>query len=143
MEKPSLEVQEKMKETDMQSDDEKTPKKSLGDIFDSFEDSIQLDESASHEVRDNPEAYRKAFHEKFGVDPYPYYSAFAIHWSEKGRGFGSYTFWMEDGKIYCDNECDSRATIKRILSKMVDQAILSDEEPKPKKASPEDNSHGP
>ena len=50
-----------------------------------------------------------------------------IQWSEKGRGFGEYTFQLKDGKMYCDNECDSRETVKRILCLMVDQCIFLDE----------------
>jgi hypothetical protein len=44
-----------------------------------------------------------------------------IQWSEKGRGFGSYTFQYKDGKMICDNECDSPETVKRVLCMMVDQ----------------------
>lgn len=53
---------------------------------------------------------------------------FVIVWSEKGRGFGQYHFYTgDDGKIHVDNECDGKETIKRILNRMVDEAILDDE----------------
>jgi hypothetical protein len=53
---------------------------------------------------------------------------FTIMWSEKGRGFGQYCFYTgTDGKIHIVNECDGKETIKRLLNKMVDEAILDDE----------------
>lgn len=53
---------------------------------------------------------------------------FTIMWSEKGRGFGQYRFYMDaDEKIHIDNECDGKETIKRILNRLVDEAILDDE----------------
>lgn len=53
---------------------------------------------------------------------------FTIVWSEKGRGFGQYHFYMDaEGKIHIGNECDGKNTIKRILNRMVDEAILDDE----------------
>jgi len=50
-----------------------------------------------------------------------------IEWSEKGRGFGEYTFQIIDGKMVCNNECDSKETVKRILCKMVDQCTFLEE----------------
>jgi hypothetical protein len=53
-----------------------------------------------------------------------------IAWSEQGRGFGTYTFWQEPngwGPIKCDNECDSRATVKRMLCGLVDASCFLDE----------------
>ena len=54
-----------------------------------------------------------------------------IQWSEKGRGFGEYVFQLIDGKMVCDNECDSRETVKRILCIMVDQCEFVDENLEP------------
>jgi hypothetical protein len=50
-----------------------------------------------------------------------------IGWSEKGRGFGEYTFFEEDGKWKIDNEADSREAIKRVLGRLVDSLPLVDE----------------
>ena len=52
-------------------------------------------------------------------------------WSAKGIGFGSFYFFFkkdENGemKLYCDNECMSKAFIKRMLNHMVDDAIMLD-----------------
>lgn len=53
---------------------------------------------------------------------------FTINWSEKGRGFGQYCFYHGDNrKLHISNECDGKNTIKRILNRMVDEAILDDE----------------
>lgn len=43
-----------------------------------------------------------------------------IKWSEKGRGFGEYTFQYKNGKMICENECDSKESVKRVLCQMVD-----------------------
>ena len=51
---------------------------------------------------------------------------FIIHWSVKGRGFGDYTFWQEGDKIMCDNECDSKESVKKVLCMLVDNADFTD-----------------
>jgi hypothetical protein len=43
-----------------------------------------------------------------------------ISWSEKGRGFGEYTFYYKYGKWLLDSECDSKEAVKRVLSALVD-----------------------
>lgn len=43
-----------------------------------------------------------------------------IPWIEKGRGFGEYSFYVEDGKIKLDNEGDRKETVKRVLTDLVD-----------------------
>jgi hypothetical protein len=45
-----------------------------------------------------------------------------LYWSEKGRGFGEYAFYIDkiDGKFKIDNECDSRDTLKRVLDKLLE-----------------------
>ena len=49
-----------------------------------------------------------------------------IEWSEKGRGFGEYVFQIIDGKMVCHSEGDSKETVKRVLSNMVDQCEFID-----------------
>jgi hypothetical protein len=49
---------------------------------------------------------------------------FIISWSEKGRGFGEYTFYYKDRKWRLDSEHDSKETVKRILSILVDSIEL-------------------
>lgn len=56
-----------------------------------------------------------------------------FQWSEKGRGFGEYTFYEENGKLYCDNECDSKEQVMAVLLNFVNQAIFKDKIRKPKK----------
>ena len=51
---------------------------------------------------------------------------FTIQWSETNRGFGEYYFYIKNEKIHCDNECDRRETIKRILCNLADNCILDD-----------------
>jgi hypothetical protein len=76
-----------------------------------------------------PKRTQKNFKKNHGFELKPQlWHPLVIGWSEKGRGFGEYTFWEENGKVYCDNECDKRETVKRILCHMVDQAIFVDEE---------------
>lgn len=47
-----------------------------------------------------------------------------FEWSMKGHGFGQLGFYVEDGKLYCDNECMSKERVKAILCAMVDNAIF-------------------
>lgn len=52
---------------------------------------------------------------------------FEISWSEKGRGFGTYTFVQDmKGKWKIDNECDGRDSIKRVLERLIDNTPLRD-----------------
>ena len=69
---------------------------------------------------------------------------FTINWSEKGRGFGQYCFYQtDDGEIHISNECDGKETIKRILNRMVDEAILDDEPFRRQESQNEKNEHNP
>ena len=43
-----------------------------------------------------------------------------ISWTEKGRGFGDYTIYLEDGEWRLDTECDSKESVKRILGTLID-----------------------
>jgi hypothetical protein len=71
--------------------------------------------------------FLKKFEEDYGCIPQPRrFSTIDICWSERGRGFGEYSFWQDGKEIHCANEGDSKETIKRILCRMVDEAILDD-----------------
>jgi len=43
-------------------------------------------------------------------------------WSIDGFGFGTTTFFYDDGKLKCDNEAMSKDSIKKILCEFVDKA---------------------
>jgi hypothetical protein len=106
-------------------------KKSLQNFFDSFEDKVFLAHRHDQRIENNPRKYIKDFKKRFGIEPKPsLYHPVVIKWSENGRGFGEYCFWMEEDGIHCDNECDSREVVKRVLCRMVDQAIFQDQIPK-------------
>jgi hypothetical protein len=50
-----------------------------------------------------------------------------FQWSCKGKGFGEFSFrTLEDGKIICSNEMESKEFIKLMLFKMVDDCVLED-----------------
>lgn len=54
-------------------------------------------------------------------------NVFEISWSEKGRGFGTYSFIQDmKGKWMIDNECDGKASIKRAMERLVDSLPLRD-----------------
>lgn len=54
-----------------------------------------------------------------------------IAWETKGSGWGVVTLIKQhDGKLRIDNEAMSREFIMEILKKLVDEAILEDDEPK-------------
>lgn len=58
----------------------------------------------------------------------------AFSWTAKGIGFGTFTFYTDTkGRLHCDNETMGRDFIKRMLNKMVDDAILVHPEPKKEK----------
>jgi len=43
-------------------------------------------------------------------------------------GFGNFTFYMEDGKLMCDNEYMSRDSVRNALMFLADNCILKDGE---------------
>ena len=53
-----------------------------------------------------------------------------VQWSVKGFGFGEFTFYNKKVKgkwqVFCNNECCDRAFIKKVLSKMVDDCVLTE-----------------
>jgi len=101
--------------------------KTLQEIFNDMPTRVVLDWH-DEALREPTEEILKAYEDSHGFRPEPsMYHPIVIQWSEKGRGFGEYVFYQKDGKIYCDNECDRRETVKRILCQMVDQAIFRDE----------------
>jgi hypothetical protein len=101
-------------------------KSKLESIFDKFEDHVALSEWHQPAWVQPTKRFQEAYQKKYDAPYLPrYYHPVYIHWSEKGRGFGSYCFWRDDkGRIFCDNEGDSRETVKRILCRLVDKAIF-------------------
>ena len=47
-------------------------------------------------------------------------------WGIDHFGFGTTTFWYEDGELMCDNETMSKEQIKMILCAFVDKARFVD-----------------
>ena len=58
-----------------------------------------------------------------------------IQWSEKGTGFGELVFFTKDGVLYCDNECRNRKDVRRIMRRLVDQAVFTEDLPRNKSVS--------
>jgi hypothetical protein len=95
---------------------------------------VGLDICHDKELQKRPKQTLKRIKKTYGVDLEPaLYRSVCIKWAMRGFGFGELTFWMEDGKLHCDNECMSRETVKKILCLMADQAVLRDD-PKAKKS---------
>lgn len=66
-------------------------------------------------------------------------SPFTVFWSMKGVGWGQYNFYMDENNIvHIQNECMSRESIKKVLCMMVDEAVLDDDDLRPK-PQPSDN----
>ena len=42
------------------------------------------------------------------------------------KGFGNFTFYEENGKLICDNECMDRESVKDALMFLGDNCILKD-----------------
>jgi hypothetical protein len=95
----------------------------LAELFDKMETHATIyDGSASVYEGDIPEKQNLYFGCNYKDIP-----TVTIRWSEKGRGFGEYTFQIINGELICNNECDSKETVKRILNIMVDQSKFVDE----------------
>ena len=54
------------------------------------------------------------------------YDPFTVTWIMRDVGFGSFSFYTEDGKLYCENETMSKEFVKQVLCEMVDQCELTD-----------------
>lgn len=69
----------------------------------------------------------KAFFDSFDDSCEPHRNA-SFSWSAKGCGFGQMTFYIDeaDGYVHCANEIMSRAFLKDMLCKMVDNCVLDD-----------------
>lgn len=51
-------------------------------------------------------------------------SCFRIAWATESAGFGSVTFYLDEGNLHCDNEAMSRRFLKDVMSKLIDTATL-------------------
>lgn len=97
-------------------------KKSLKEILNRFPTKVYLwDGSKPMYPGDKPKKQKLFFGCNYMDQP-----TICIQWSEKGRGFGEYVFYQKDGKLYCNNECDDKATVSRIMLHFVDQAIFTE-----------------
>ena len=47
-------------------------------------------------------------------------------WGMNGFGWGTTTFYYENGVLKCDNECMSKEMIKQLLCAFVDRAVFDD-----------------
>ena len=96
----------------------KKKKKTLQEIFEMFPTKVHLyDGSQPLHPKDKPKKQKLFFGCNYKDQP-----TICFQWSEKGRGFGEYTFWEENGQIYCDNEMDTKETVMRVLCTMVQQS---------------------
>lgn len=95
-------------------------------LFDCFSTKVSLPFHQARLVETSPRCFKwrnietkrflKKFEKEYGFLPAPrMFSVMTICWSEKGRGFGEYLFWQDGDKIYCNNEYDSKETVKRVL----------------------------
>lgn len=51
-------------------------------------------------------------------------NAMRIKWSTKTAGFGTTTFYLDQGQLCCDNEAMSKNFLKTVMSKFIDIAKL-------------------
>jgi len=49
-----------------------------------------------------------------------------IGWNTKSAGFGHLSFDNKDGKIHCSSETMGREFVKKVLGKLVDDAIFDE-----------------
>jgi hypothetical protein len=108
----------------MSNDEEKANEAVAAEAFKKFVDGIEdrtvLVAANSHYTDES------LANEDFDVRPEKSYVVFAF--SEKGYGFGEITMACDsEGQMYIDTEASSPETVKRILSRIVDNAILDRE----------------
>lgn len=100
--------------------------KKKNNIFDIFKDIISLDDHDSLWYK-NPGKMNKLMKKYHGFEcKQQWFHPICIQWSEKGRGFGEYLIWQKNGKIIVDSECDSKETVKKMICKMIDEAVFID-----------------
>lgn len=69
----------------------------------------------------------KEFFGKLGEACVPHETT-SFNWTAKGVGFGQMYFYLDkaDGYVHCGNEIMSRAFLKEMLCKMVDNCVLDE-----------------
>lgn len=129
---PSLDIVSSSNEIEVIDSEERN-------IFNGFNTSVSIPWHTAKMIKVGPRSYAwkdiekdkkflKKFEERYGGLPGKrMFPVISINWSERGRGFGEYLFWQEpNGKIVCNNEGDSKESIKRVLCALVDKAELQD-----------------
>lgn len=91
-------------------------------VLDSFETVVRIHNGSQPEFEGDVPKKQNIY---FGCN-YKDIPTVIIKWSEQGRGFGEYAFQIIDNEMICDNECDSKESVKRILCTMVDQCKFTD-----------------
>lgn len=54
------------------------------------------------------------------------HNAFGLNWVAPSIGFGQFYFYEKNGVVHCDNENMSKAFIKTVLCRLVDECELTD-----------------
>lgn len=105
-------------------------------VFDGFDTNVELPFHQARLIETQPShfdwkdldidsKFLKEFQKKWYYIPQPRrFSVINICWSERGRGFGEYQIWEDNGKIMLDTECDSKESVKKVLCRMIDQAEI-------------------
>ncbi len=97
-------------------------KSKFQEVLDRFETVVRIEDGSQPDFEGDVPQKQNIY---FGCN-YKDIPTVIINWSEKGRGFGQYVFQIIDGKMICDNECDPKEAVKRILCTMVDQCEFTD-----------------
>jgi hypothetical protein len=106
----------------------------LQKFFEKFKTDANFDMTIDENFRTKPKTMAKKYEKANGFKPVPsVYHPITIHWTAKGTGFGSFTFYSVDGELHCQNEMMSKEFIQIMLCLLVEKAILDDSEEKIKK----------
>jgi hypothetical protein len=97
-------------------------KNKLQRIFNSFPTNVTICDGSKPMFKGDKPKKQKLF---FGCN-YEDQPTVGISWSIKGRGFGEYVFYKENGKLKCKSEMDSREEVKRVLCTLVDQCEFTE-----------------
>lgn len=51
---------------------------------------------------------------------------FTVHWGAEKVGFGELTFWIKDGKVFCDTECMDALFVQQTMAHFLKTQVIYD-----------------
>jgi hypothetical protein len=106
----------------------------LKKFFEKFKTDANFDMTIDESFAKKPKTMAKKYEKAYGFKPVPsLYHPVEVHWTAKGTGFGSFTFYSVDGVLHCQNEMMSKEFVQLMLCLLVEKAVFDDSEEEIKK----------